>query len=208
MKLVEIKQERLPELDDTFASAVDSSFENLASLRERVDADLKLRAEEKTRIDFEDRVVQAVVDLAKLEFPPVLVDMEIDQLLSQQLRRWRGGEGTLEEYLASINKTEEEAREDLRPPAKTRVTRALALGEVTQREGIEVAGTEIDAEIENMTKDAGDKKVEMQKMLNTPGSRESIEQLSLTRKTLQLLVDIAKGVKVNVETEEKEEKNE
>ncbi|GAJ09038.1 unnamed protein product, partial [marine sediment metagenome] len=53
--------------------------------------------------------------------------MEIDRLLDEQSRRLQRGNQGLEEYLKSVNKTEEELREELRPLATKRVTRSLAL---------------------------------------------------------------------------------
>jgi FKBP-type peptidyl-prolyl cis-trans isomerase (trigger factor) len=102
----------------------------------------------------------------------------------------------LDEYLASINKTEEELREELRPAALERVTRSLVLGKISEQEKIKVRDSEIDSEIEEMIKGATeDKKDEFKKLLNTPQSRESIEQLLVSRKNIQQLVDIARGSK-------------
>ena len=198
VRVTEIKQERLPELDDEFAGGLNPDFKSLDLLREQVSADLKLRAEEKARIDFEERVIEAVVDIAKLEFPPILVEREIDRLLSQRLQRLQMGEQGLEEYLGSINKTEQELREELHPLATKRVTRSLVLGKIVEEEKIEVIDSEIEAEIENMTKSAAENKDEIQKFLNRPQSRESIKELLTTRKTIQQLVEIAKGSNTDV----------
>jgi len=208
VKITEIKQEKLPELDDEFATGVSPDFKTLDSLREQVTADLKLRAEEKARIDFEERVIEAVVDLTELEYPPILVEQEIDRLLNQRFQRLQRGDQGLEEYLRSINKTEEELREELHPLATKRVIRSLVLGRIAEGEKIEVSDSEVDAEIENMIKSTTDNKDELQKFLNTPQPRESIEQLLITRKTRQQLVEIAKGSNMNVKTIQKEGKNE
>ena len=207
VRVVEIKQERLPELNSEFAKEIDPNFETLDSLREQVLADLKLRAEEKARIDFEEQVMEAVVDITQVEFPPILVEMEVDRLLNQRLQRRQTGSNNLEEYLRTINKTEEEIREELRPPATKRTIWSLVLGEVTEAEKIEVSDSEIDTEIENMTKDADEgKKDELEGFLNTPRARESIKQTLMTRKTIQRLVEIAKGSNISIETPQKEEK--
>jgi len=66
-------------------------------------------------------------------------------------------------------------------------------GKVAEEEKIEVSNSEIDEEIENMTKTAAENKDELQKFLNMPQSKESIKQLLITRKTIQRLVEIAKG---------------
>jgi len=192
VRVTEIKQEILPELSDEFAQEVEPDS-TLDSLREKVSADLRLRAEEKAKTDFEERVIETVVDLTQLEFPPVLVETEINRMLSEQSRRLQmGGQGK-EEYLRNINKTEEELREELTPLATKRVTQSLVLGRIAQEEKIEVSEAEINDEIEGITKDATKDRDEMQEFLNTPQVRQSIEQSLLTRKTIQHLVEIAKG---------------
>ena len=195
VRVTEIKQERLPELNDEFAREVSPDFKTLDSLREQVSADLKLRAEEKARIDFGERVIEEAANLARVEFPPILVETEINQLFDQRLKH----------QPTSSNKTEEEIREELRPLATKRVTQSLVLGKIAKEEKIEVSNSEIEAEIENITKGATENKDKLQKFLNTQQSRESIEQLLMTRKTIQRLVEIAKGSTISIEKSQKEE---
>jgi len=205
VRVTEIKQEKLPELNDEFAEGISPDFKSLESLREKVSTDLKLRAEEKARIDFEERIIETVADTTKLEFPPILVEMETDRLINQQLRRWQMGSRGLEEYLSSINKTEEELRQELHPLATKRVSQSLTLGRIAEEEKFEVSDSEINAEIEDMTKSATENKEELNKFLNTPQARKSIEQVLITRKTIQRLVEIAKGSNMNIKKTQKEE---
>jgi len=194
VRVAEIKQEKLPELSDEFAMGVDPECKSMDSLRERVSAELRLRAEEKAKIDFEEKVIEAVVDVTELEFPPILVETEITRLLNQQLQYWQMGGRRLEEYLRAINKTEEELREELRPAATKRINQSLVLGKVALEEKIEISDSEIDAEIENLTKSVADnKKDELLKSLNTSSTRESIKQGLIARKTVQRLVEIAEA---------------
>jgi trigger factor len=206
IRVSEVKQERLPELNDEFAKGIDPKFKTLDSLRKQVADNLKLRAEEKAKRDFEEKVIDAVVNLSEVEFPPLLVEMEVSHLLDQQLRHWRGSGRGLEDYLASINKTEEELRVELRPPATKRVIRSLVLGKISEGEKIEISDSEIDSEIEDMIKGAAeDKKGELKKLLNTLQSRESIKQLLVRRKTIQRLVDIARGSDAGSKKKQKKE---
>jgi len=194
VKIVGIKQEKLPELNDEFAKGISPEFETLEALRERISDNLKLRAEEQARVNFEEQVIKAVVDISKAEFPPILVEAEIDQLISHQARRWQMEGGNLEEYLKSINKTAEALREDLKPPASERVTQSLVLGKISDEEKIEVTDAEIDNEVEVITKDTEEpRKVELKKFLDTPRARESIKETLITRKTIQRLLEIAGG---------------
>jgi trigger factor len=193
VRATEIKQERLPELNDELARQINPEFETLDILRERVSTELRQQAEEKAKIDFEEKVLQEVVDLAQVEFPPILVEMEIDRLINEQARRLQMGGHGLEEYLSSINKTEVELREELKPQATKRITHSLVLEKVAEEEKIEVGDSEIDAEIEEMIKNSAENKDELRKYLSTPQSKESIKHLLITRKTIQRLVEIAKS---------------
>ena len=192
VRVNEVKQEILPEVNDELAREVSPDFQTLESLREKVSSDFKLRAEEKARVNFEEKVIDAVVDLAEVEFPPILVEMEIGRMLNQRFQR---GRQELEEYLGSINKTEEELHEELHPLATKRVIRSLVFGKVVEEEKIEVSESEVDAEIANMIDSATENKDELEKILHNPQARESIEQSLITRQTVQRLAEIAKGSK-------------
>ena len=167
---------------------------------------MQLRAEEQSRRNFEEQVLNAVVDRAQVNFPPVLVEMEIDRILNERARQLRMSGRGLEEYLQSIKKTGKELHEELRPVATRNVTDSLVLGKVAETEKIEVNDSEVDAEIEGMTRGAVEnKRDEMRKLLDTPQTRESIKQSLLTRKTIERLVAIAKSTDT-IQTGEKEEK--
>ncbi|MFC1982659.1 trigger factor [Chloroflexota bacterium] len=193
VKLIEIKEEKLPELDDDLAKQVNPDLETLDALRDEVSRNLKQRADEKARIDFEEQTVEAVVELAKVELPPVLIDAEAVRLFDEQSRRMQVGGAGLEEYLKSVNKTEEQLREELRPLATKRVTISLVLGKVVEEEKIEVADSDIDVEIEKMVGNSSENKEQLQKFLDTQQYRESIKQMLLMRKTIQRLTEIAEN---------------
>jgi len=208
IKLNEIKQEILPELNDDFAAQVDPEFKTLDELRERALSDLTQRAEERVKQEFEEKLLDALVEISELEFPPVLVDAEIHRMMDQ---RFQGQQQQLEQYLQSINKTEEEVHEELHPLASTRVSRSLALGKIIEEEKIEVDSSEIDAEIQTIAENAGENKDSLLRIFETPQARETIEQRLVSRKAMQLLTDIAKDSKSQNKTEtivEKEETNE
>lgn len=205
VKTTETKQEILPELNNEFARHVDPEFKNMKALRARALSDLKTRAEEQTRANFEERALDAVVELTEIDFPPILEESEIARVLNQ---RFQGSNQTLEDYLGSIGKTEEELREELRPSANKRVTRSLVLGKVAEEEKIEVNDSDIDAEIDNMITATTEKKDELKKALNTPQVRESIVQTLLTRKTLQRLTEIAGDKKITTKTKTRRRKKE
>ncbi len=87
VRLHEIKEEKLPELNDAFASQVSPELKTLDALKQEADKSLKLRAEERSRMDFEEKLINAVVEQSKVEYPPVLIDLEINRILNEQARQ-------------------------------------------------------------------------------------------------------------------------
>jgi len=191
IKINEVKQLRLPELNDEFAAAVNPEFKTFDGLKKRLTENLTIMAEDRARREFEERVVDAAVDLSQVDFPPILVEMEIDRTLEQQARQLQANNMAMEEYLSRIGKKEEELREELRPAATKRVIRSLMLGKVAEAEKVEVKAEEIDAELDRMIQGAGEQKDEARKQLDTPQVHSSLEQILATRKTVQRLVEIA-----------------
>jgi len=211
VKVEEIKEEKLPDLDDEFVKQISTELTTVAALRDEVGNNMKLRAEERAKLDFEGQVINAVIDRSQADYPqadypPVLVEMEINRILNEQARQLQMGGRNLEDYLRSVNKTEEQMRGELRPLAAKNITTSLMLGKLAETEKIELGDSELDAEIDKMTQNvAEDKREEMRKLLGTPQARESIKQPLLTRKVVERLVEIVKSPEKN-KAEAKEEK--
>jgi trigger factor len=190
VKLTEVKEKRLPELNDEFAKSVGEGFENLEALRNSVATSLKKAAEERARREFEQKVVDAAVELAKAEFPPILVEQEIDRLLAERKELLGGKEG-LENYLRTFNKTEKEVREELRPTATKRLIQTLVLNKIAEEDKIETSTTELETEIEDMLKNSGKQGDELRKVLSTAPGRRWVEERLVIQKVVHYLVEIA-----------------
>jgi len=180
----EIKEKSLPELDDEFAKSLGQGFETLESLRQRVASNLKAMAEENERRRLEEKAIEALVEQSKVDFPPVLVEHEIDRLIKER-------EASLEGRIQDRGKSVEELKEALRPLAVNRIKHALILGKVAEEEKIEVAEAEVEEEIETMAQGAGERGEELRKAFSSAAARQSIEEVLLTRKTLKRLTEIA-----------------
>jgi trigger factor len=194
VKLHEIKEEKLPGLDDELAAQVSPELKTLDALKEEVAKSLKLRAEERARMDLEEKVINAAVERSKVEYPPALIELEINRILNEQARQLQlTGQG-MDQYLKSINKTAEQLHEELRPVAIKNINASLVLGKIADAEKIEVSKADMENGINNMVRNvAADKKEEFRKLLDNPRTRESLEQSLKTRKTIERLTEIARN---------------
>jgi len=186
--LHEVKEESVPELDDDFARSLDWEVNSLEELREKVRLRLREAMEQEARSKLEREVLEALMGFSEVEFPPILVEMEIDQLIREELRR--RGWPSLEDFLRNLGKSEEELREELRPLAEQRLTRSLILGKVAEKESISVEESEIEAEIERLSAPAGERQEQFRQYLRSQG-KESIKNELLIRKTMERLVEVA-----------------
>jgi trigger factor len=201
----EIKEEKMPELNDDFAKQISTQFKTVEDVRQEAEKSLKLRADENARMKLEEKIIDTAVEQSKIEYPPVVIDIEIQRILNEQDRQMQMSGQNLDDYLKSINKTAEQLVADLRPIAIRNVNASLALSKICEEEKIEVTEDEIMNGINNMVRSIGqDKQAEMLKLLDTPKTRQSITQSLKTRKTIERLADIAKNKSETVK-ENKEE---
>jgi len=208
VKVTDIKQEVLPEADDALARRISPEFDTLAVLKQEIESNLRQNAEQKAREELEGKLIEAVVACSRVEFPPVMVDAEVDRILRERMGQSQMTEQDFQNYLKSIKKTETELKEELRPVAAQRIAGYLVLPRVAREEGIEVSDGEVDAEIEKMLEGAKEANVEeLRGAMQNPESRASIRQSMIIRRTIDRLVAIAAGPEGGTTVKE-EKKNE
>jgi len=186
----EVKERKLPELNDDLAKGLGQGVETLDALREKVAANLKTRKEWDARERLEEKAIDALVDLSRVEYPDILVQSEIDRLIAESQRR-SGERGSLEDYLKSVKKTQDEIRNELRPTAERMVVRSLIVQRFAELEKIEVGDDEAKAEVQGMMQRASDDR--LRELLGSPTMQQSMRRNLHVRKALDRLVAMATG---------------
>jgi trigger factor len=190
VRVKETKSEVLPEVDEEFLKAVGEGFESEAALRERILADITKAEEEQRDNRYHDAVLGKLIEASKIEFPPVMLDSEIDRVFHDRVGHFDKPED-LEKYLAATGQTADQIREDIKPVAELRLRRSLVLSEVAVAEKVEATAEEVAAEIETMTSAAGAQGAQLKQIFDSENGRETIRRNLITRKTLAKLVEIA-----------------
>ena len=181
-------QERiLPELNDEFAQGLPDGFESLDALRAQVEEALTADAKSKADSEYEDRVIQTLLDGVDIAIPPILLDQEVENIQSQQDSFLQQSNILREDYLAAIGKTEKEALEEAEEGADRRIRREFAISKLAEIEGVEVTTPEIDERFNQIFAGQPMRRRERRQR------RESLTEMLRFEKTVQLLVSIAKG---------------
>ena len=184
----------LPELDDEFAKKVSPGIESLEALKDRIRTNLKSEKERNAVANYEEKVIEKLIEISKLEYPPVMIDMELQDLIEEYKRQLQAScrdEKEFEERMKQV--PEAKLRENGKPMAKKRVLWTLVVSEVAKQEEIAVSEQEVDEEIESMLKDAGQRKEEMRKYLQESNGRREVESFLHAKKTIKHLVEMVKA---------------
>ncbi|MDD5122446.1 MAG: trigger factor [Dehalococcoidales bacterium] len=191
-KVLEVKEEDLPALDDELAKKIAPDVDGIKSLRDRLKTNLENREKQKSVTDYEMALVEELVEKSKIEYPPLLVNMEADKMIENQLRQWRSYSRTKEEFEERLKQNSYESLQaQFAKPAEERLKRSLVLTQFVESEGIIVSDEELNAEIERMASEYGDKKEERMEALKNPEVSNNIRADLLTIKALQKLKDYA-----------------
>lgn len=191
VKLNEVKEQKLPEVNDDFAKGMGGDFDSVEGMRKNINANLNNVYQVGAMRRFEQKVLDAVVEKSKIEFPPVLAEQEIDRVIMERERELAARRMTLEDYLKSQQKSIDELRESLRPLANKQIAISLVVDKVAEKENVKVTPEEIEAEIQQMVQSAGERGEEMAKVFQSPEPRMSIARSLAVAKAVKVLMDIA-----------------
>ncbi|NOT28365.1 MAG: trigger factor [Acidobacteria bacterium] len=181
----DIRRRVLPDLDDEFAKDV-GAFESLTALRERVLADLQAEAADNAKNEVRTQLLTQLSSRVTFEVPASLVEREMDRRLEELARQLKAE--NVDPRNAGIDWGE--FREAQREPSRGAVASALTLDEIARREGITVAGEDVDKEIERFAVRAGRTPAALRAQLEKEGGiprlysglrREKAVDLALSR---------------------------
>ena len=187
VNIKEIKQEILPDADDALASEA-GDFETFAGLRYRLEEDLRSGAEKRVREEHHAALMQAVIDGATIEFPPLLVQHQINHML-QEIAQSTGQDP--QEFLRGQDERAQQMREHLRDEAGERVRSSLVLEHLAVAEAIEVGDADIDAELARVAGD-GPQAEQVREMLDTPDGRSMMRRNLTNTRVMDRLSEIAR----------------
>jgi trigger factor len=176
--LKELKEKELPELDDDFAQDV-SEFETLAELRESLESRFKAEAEQKTKNNKEQALLDELVKHIEVEIPETLVKQEADYMVAQTAMQLSQQGIDVKQMLT--REIIDQLRQRSRPEAITRIQRTLALGEVAKQESLKVEPDEINAKVKELMADYAGQDVDPDRL------RQVVEEDLLKEKILAWL---------------------
>jgi trigger factor len=134
VRVNDIKERVLPELDDEFARDVGEDFDSLSALRQHIKEKILAEKEQALEGDISDRIMQKLLEANQFEVPSRLVQHEINEYIKKTEETLQRGGLSLE--AAGINRAETEER--YRETAVKRVRGDFILKKIAEQEEIKV----------------------------------------------------------------------
>lgn len=128
-----------------------------------------------------EKIFQSLLATAKVQIPEILIQEEVNRMLSRLIDQTGRLGLTVEQYLASIGKTSDQIRTEYRQQAQDSLKLELILAAIADEQKIEIS----DSEVQNLIQAAPDE--ETKKTLANPAQKAYIRQLLRKRQVIDNL---------------------
>ena len=188
VKLHEIKEKKLPTLDDEFAKDV-SEFDTLNDLKTSIKEKKQAQNDDRAKHETESLAIEAVSNNTPIDIPSGMIETEIDAMI-RDLEQQLSYQGiNLDQYLHMINKTRKEIEDNYKEQAEKNVKSRLVLEAIIKEEKLEASDDEVSAKIKEMATNYGRKEEELNK---NEALKEYLANNIKTEKAIDLIVKNAK----------------
>ena len=187
-KIKEIKEKKLPELNDEFAKEV-SDFESLEQFKADLKEKMLEQRKQQLQHQLENEIIKKVSENATVDTPDPLINNELDMMyhnLAYSLSR----QGiNIEDYFKHINSSKEDWQEQNREHATERAKNNLVLESIAKKEGIKVSDEEIDKSVEGMADNSEHSVEDIKKLLMAQGQLDGLVHSMLIKNVMEFLVE-------------------
>jgi trigger factor len=143
LKVMEIKEKKIPVLDDEFAQDISEKYTTLSELKQDIRAKLVDVAEKKIKENTVNMVIDKVVEASKITLPSSMVDRELELRWQNLVRRAGGNEKLIIRQLEQEGRSKQALFEEWRPKVEADVRSSLVSEEIIGKEMIGVNEEEV-----------------------------------------------------------------
>lgn len=188
VKLHEIKEKVLPELDDEFAKDV-SEFDTLEEYRKDLNKKVKERKENQAKATKEQEAIEKFIEKVEVVIPDGMIDEEVEKMVEEMNANLSYQGLNIDQYLQYMGITLEDYKKEMRAQAEKRIKLNLGLEAVAKEEKVEISDEEIDAKIKELSAQygAGDD----ESLLKNENARNYMRQELTHEKTMKIVTDNA-----------------
>ncbi len=187
IKINEIKERKLPELNDEFAQKV-GPFKTVDELKADIEKYLESERERTNKMNSENEVFKAVIDASKVDIPQSMIDREVNSLRGEYVRRLEA-QGIKWDDLVKAQ-GEDELLKNLNQDALTRIKNSLVIDKIAKEENIKLEQKDLERKFSQLGSAYGITPQDFVKQLGrNPEAIASISQQALNDKVRDFLLE-------------------
>lgn len=189
VKIHEVKQKELPELDDDFAKDIDDDVDTLEELKAKVKDEIKEQKEAAAKNAVQEETISKAVENAKIgDIPEAMIEDDVQRQMDQYFSGMQQQGINPDMYFKLTGTSEEDLRKQFREGSEERVKTNLVLEAIVEKENIEVSEDEINDEIKDLATQYGMDEKAVRSALSDDMLKHDIS----IRKVVQEMTDSAK----------------
>lgn len=189
VKIHEVKQKELPELDDDFAKDIDDDVDTLEELKAKVKDEIKEQKETAAKNAVQEETISKAVENAKIgDIPEAMIEDDVQRQMDQYFSGMQQQGINPDMYFKLTGTSEEDLRKQFREGSEERVKTNLVLEAIVEKENIEVSEDEINDEIKDLATQYGMDEKAVRSALSDDMLKHDIS----IRKVVQEMTDSAK----------------
>ena len=189
VKIHEVKQKELPELDDDFAKDIDDDVDTLEELKAKVKDEIKEQKEAAAKNAVQEEAISKAVENAKIgDIPEAMIEDDVQRQMDQYFSGMQQQGINPDMYFKLTGTSEEDLRKQFREGSEERVKTNLVLEAIVEKENIEISEDEINDEIKDLATQYGMDEKAVRSALSDDMLKHDIS----IRKVVQEMTDSAK----------------
>jgi trigger factor len=185
VKVQELKQKVVPELDDAFAESLGGNFQTLADLRQAIREDIIKGKERERQGRLEEQALDQLIAAHPFEAPPSLLRQEQEGILRDQVHFMQSQGLNLE------GMDMEKMLERLKPKAERRVRVRLIFDKIAAQENIALEEGEFEAGLAQIAERSGRPMAQVKQYYEENNLMEGLRRQLLDEKVMKLILDAA-----------------
>ncbi|MBE7708809.1 MAG: trigger factor [Cyanobacteria bacterium SIG27] len=147
IKINEIKERKVPELNDEFAKKV-GNFDSVEAMKDDIKSYLEKAEKNENDQRAQKAIITKIVEASEVEVPDSMVNREARQLMNEMGQRLKAQGMNLEQVIDE--KGQDNLWEELREEAAKRVKNSLVLAEIASKEDISVTEEQFEGKIKEL----------------------------------------------------------
>ncbi|MEK9661184.1 MAG: trigger factor, partial [Alphaproteobacteria bacterium] len=193
----EIREQKLPEIDDAFASNL--GLENLDALKDAIREQIGGEYAQVARDAMKRKLLDILAEAHEFELPEGMLDSEFEGIW-QQVEKARENDQLDEDDKA---RSEDELREQYRNIALRRVRLGLLLSDIGEKNGLTVSQEEVNRAIMQQARQMpGQEQQVIEYFRGSPDAQRSLQAPIFEDKVVDFIVEMAKVTERTVSVEE------